>query len=183
MSVLDTKDTAVNKTKFLLSCVLNSSGVLKTGETKQKYIGHKAVRESGPWETGNKWSCLWLSPLYCLETISRLQCWKQAWQTLGLRWQRYRFWEVGSWSFWERILKRASYRQNSIDLQGGPLRYLSGYWTAHVCEETIWGWRKKESPEMIREIGTSTYQGPGVVFASSQSERPHNSPESTQESL
>lgn len=108
---------------------------------------------------------------------------KQAWQTLGLRWQRYRFWEVGSWSFWERILKRASYRQNSIDLQGGPLRYLSGYWTAHVCEETIWGWRKKESPEMIREIGTSTYQGPGVVFASSQNERPHNSPESTQESL
>lgn len=74
--MLDTKDTAVNKTKFLLSCVLNSSGVLKTGETKQKYIGHKAVRESGPWETGNKWSCLWLSPLYCLETISRLQCWK-----------------------------------------------------------------------------------------------------------
>lgn len=31
-------DAAINKTKFLLSCILNSSGVLKTRETKQKQI-------------------------------------------------------------------------------------------------------------------------------------------------
>lgn len=42
--MLDTRDAAMNKTKYLLLCILNSDGVLNTGKTKQKQIKYSMLK-------------------------------------------------------------------------------------------------------------------------------------------